>query len=156
LHHELAGLRLPLSLEPRTRDGRGGGAGADGEGLGARNDRPSRRAQMGGVRAGRCLVDFGGMHIAVTGASSGIGLATAELLAGRGARGSLIARRKAALDEVAGEVGANAAGYAADVGRKDQLDAALEAAAAHFAPVEGLFANAGLTGGFTPAVAFDP
>lgn len=101
-------------------------------------------------------MDFGGMHIAVTGASSGIGLVTAKLLASRGARVSLIARRKAALDEVAGEIGANAAGYAADVGRKDQLDAALEAAAAHFGPVEGLFANAGLTGGFTPAVAFDP
>ena len=101
-------------------------------------------------------MDFNGMHIAVTGASSGIGLVTAKLLAARGARVSLIARRKEALNEVAGEIGANASGFAADVGQKDQLDAALEAAAAHFGPVEGLFANAGLTGGFTPAVAFDP
>lgn len=101
-------------------------------------------------------MDFAGSHIAVTGASSGIGLVTAKLLARRGARVSLIARRKEALDEVAAEIGENAAGFVADVGQKDQLEAALEAAAAHFGPVQGLFANAGLTGGFTPAVAFDP
>ena len=101
-------------------------------------------------------MDFDGMHIAVTGASSGIGLVTARLLAARGARVSLIARRKEALNEVAGEIGSNASGFAADVGQKEQLDAALDAAAAHFGPIEGLFANAGLTGGFTPAVAFDP
>jgi len=101
-------------------------------------------------------MDFRGQHVAITGASSGIGLVTAKLLAARGARVSLIARRKEALDQVAGEIGDNAAGFAADVGQKHQLDAALEAAAAHFGPVQGLFANAGLTGGFTPAVAFDP
>ena len=101
-------------------------------------------------------MDFAGSHIAVTGASSGIGLVTAKLLASRGARVSLIARRREALDQAASEIGPNAAGFAADVGRKDQLDAALDAAAAHFGPVHGLFANAGLTGGFTPAVAFDP
>ena len=101
-------------------------------------------------------MNFDGMHIAVTGASSGIGLVTARLLAARGARVSLIARRKEALNEVAGEIGSNASGFAADVGQKDQLDSALDAAAAHFGPIEGLFANAGLTGGFTPAVAFDP
>ena len=101
-------------------------------------------------------MNFDGMHIAVTGASSGIGLVTARLLAARGARVSLIARRKEALNEVAGEIGANASGFAADVGQKDQLESALDAAAAHFGPIEGLFANAGLTGGFTPAVAFDP
>jgi NAD(P)-dependent dehydrogenase (short-subunit alcohol dehydrogenase family) len=101
-------------------------------------------------------MDFTGQHIAVTGASGGIGLVTAKLLARRGARVSLIARRKEALDEAAEEIGENAAGFAADVGQKDQLDASLEAAAAHFGPIHGLFANAGLTGGFTPAVAFDP
>jgi NAD(P)-dependent dehydrogenase (short-subunit alcohol dehydrogenase family) len=41
------------------------------------------------------------------------------------------------------------------VGVKAELDGALEAAAAQFGPIHGLFANAGLTGGFTPAVAFD-
>ncbi|KPL68831.1 short-chain dehydrogenase [Erythrobacter sp. SG61-1L] len=99
---------------------------------------------------------FKGMHIVVTGASSGIGLVSARMLAERGARVSLIARRKEMLDEAVASLGANAAGFAADVGDKAQLEAALEAAAAHFGPIEGLFANAGLTGGFTPAVSFDP
>jgi NAD(P)-dependent dehydrogenase (short-subunit alcohol dehydrogenase family) len=67
----------------------------------------------------------------------------------------LIARRKDKLDEAVAAIGGDAAGFAADVGDKAQLEHALEAAAAHFGPVQGLFANAGLTGGFTPAVAFD-
>jgi NAD(P)-dependent dehydrogenase (short-subunit alcohol dehydrogenase family) len=101
-------------------------------------------------------VDFHGQHIVVTGGSSGIGLVTARLLASRGARVSLIARRKELLDEAVAGIGEHAAGFAADVGDKAQLDGAIEAAAAHFGPIHGLFANAGLTGGFTPAVAFDP
>lgn len=101
-------------------------------------------------------MDLSGQHIVVTGASSGIGLVTADMLAARGAKVSLIARRAELLDEVVRKIGPNAAGFAADVGKKDELEAALDAASGYFGPIEGLFANAGLTGGFTPFTAFDP
>lgn len=101
-------------------------------------------------------MNFNGKHICVTGASSGIGLVAAKMLVERGARVSLIARRKELLDEVCAELGENAAGFAADVGDKAALEAALDGAADHFGPIEALFANAGLTGDFTPFSAFDP
>lgn len=101
-------------------------------------------------------MNFNGKHICVTGASSGIGLVAAKMLVERGARVSLLARRKEVLDEVCADLGDNAAGFAADVGDKAALEGALDAAAGHFGPVEALFANAGLTGGFTPFTAFDP
>ncbi len=99
-------------------------------------------------------MDFGGRHIAVTGASSGHRPRHREAARRARARVSLLARRKETLDAEAARIGANAAGFAADVGDKDQLERALDAAAAHFGPVQGLFANAGLTGGFIPAVDF--
>ena len=101
-------------------------------------------------------MDFDGMHIAVTGASSGIGLVTARLLAARGAAVTLIARRSDKLEQAKQAIGGKTAWAAADVGDKDQLDAALDAAVHQNGPIHGRFANAGLTGGFTPAVAFDP
>ena len=101
-------------------------------------------------------MNFDGMHIAVTGASSGIGLVTAKLLAARGAAVTLIARRSDKLEEAKQAIGGRTAWAAADVGDKDQLDKALDAAVHQNGPIHGLFANAGLTGGFTPAVAFDP
>lgn len=101
-------------------------------------------------------MDFGGQHIVVTGASSGIGLVTARLLAQRGAAVTLIARRADQLEAAKQELGGRTAWAAADVGDKAQLEAALDAAVHQNGPIHGLFANAGLTGGFTPAVAFDP
>ena len=101
-------------------------------------------------------MDFTGQHIAVTGASSGIGLVTAKLLAARGAAVTLIARRSDKLEQAKQAICGKTAWAAADVGDKDQLDAALDAAVHQNGPIHGLFANAGLTGGFTPAVAFDP
>jgi len=100
------------------------------------------------------MTDFAGRHVIVTGASSGIGLATARMLVARGAKVSMLARRREALEEEAARLGANAAAFAADVSDKAALEQALAAAAAHFGPVYGLFANAGLAGNFAPALSY--
>ena len=100
-------------------------------------------------------MQFNGQHIATTGASSGIGLVTAKMVHARGARVTLIARRSELLEEACAEMGDGAEWAVGDVGDKGQLEAALDTATAKNGPIEGLFANAGLTGGFTPFTLFD-
>ena len=99
-------------------------------------------------------MDFSGKHIAITGASSGIGLETARLLAQRGAKVTLIARRADKLEDATRNIGDNASFAAADVGNREQLEKALELAASENGAITGLFANAGLTGGFTPLLEY--
>jgi NAD(P)-dependent dehydrogenase (short-subunit alcohol dehydrogenase family) len=68
----------------------------------------------------------------VTGASSGIGAATARLLAAEGAEVALVARRGAELDTIAAEVGDRALAVVADVSDPDSARAAIRSTASHF------------------------
>ena len=94
----------------------------------------------------------------VTGASTGIGRATASMLASRGAKVFLVARNesrlKKASDEIAGEGGAVACA-AADVADRSALSLAIDAAERHFGAIDGLFANAGTGGRFSPLREYD-
>jgi len=98
---------------------------------------------------------FDGRHVVVTGASTGIGRATAGLLAARGAQVTLIARSEDRLRDAAEAIGDNARHAVADVGDRDQLLAALDSAEAGFGPIEALFANAGTPGRFAPVADYD-
>ncbi|MCX5215820.1 SDR family oxidoreductase [Kitasatospora sp. NBC_00240] len=100
-------------------------------------------------RAERCsLVDLASSHVIITGGSSGIGLATARLLAGRGARLSLIARGGSGLDVAAAELrgcGASVAVARADVADRAALGAAVAGLVAHHGPCDVLITCAGAT-----------
>ncbi len=104
------------------------------------------------------MTEFKGRHILVTGASTGIGRATARMLARRGARVSLIARSEATLQEAVAEIwseGGAAAYGMADVGDKSALLSVFDTAEGAFGPIEGLFANAGMGGSFAPFSDYD-
>jgi NAD(P)-dependent dehydrogenase (short-subunit alcohol dehydrogenase family) len=81
--------------------------------------------------------------ILVTGASSGIGRAVAELALAEGWRVGLMARREAELREVAGDH-ANALVVPGDVTRLADCEAAVAAIAARWGRLDALFNNAGI------------
>ena len=89
-----------------------------------------------------------GKTIIVTGASSGFGEAIAIACAAASANVSLVARRRAALEDVAAAArslkgGGQALVCPADVSDDAQIQAALEATRATFGPVDVLVNNAG-------------
>ncbi len=84
--------------------------------------------------------------IAITGASSGIGEATARLLASRGAALVLGARRTDRLDRIAGELeGSEVITVATDVTRRDDLDRLVRTAVDRFGRLDVLVSNAGIS-----------
>jgi NADP-dependent 3-hydroxy acid dehydrogenase YdfG len=83
----------------------------------------------------------------VTGASSGIGEATALALAARGAAVALVARRRDRLEKLAGEVqssGGSALVIEADVSESEQAQAAVERTVAELGRLDTLVNNAGV------------
>lgn len=88
-----------------------------------------------------------GKTILITGASTGIGAETARLLAARGAKVAIAARRKDKLDTVVADIaaqGGTARAYAMDVTDKAQVEATVAAAVGDFGRIDVLINNAGL------------
>ena len=83
-------------------------------------------------------------HVVITGASRGIGAAAARTFAEAGARVTLIARSRAAIAELAAEIGPRARAAVADVADARALGAAIGAAEGAFGPVAVLLNNAGV------------
>src|SRR6201985_1306729 len=84
-----------------------------------------------------------GKVVVVSGASMGVGRATAERFARDGATVVLLARRKLLLDEVAETIGANAVPIVTDVTCSTDVCAAFEQVAAQFGRVDILVNSAG-------------
>ncbi|MFD7776544.1 SDR family NAD(P)-dependent oxidoreductase [Streptomyces sp. NPDC059753] len=94
----------------------------------------------------------------VTGASSGIGAATARLLAEQGAAVALVARRKDRLDGLAAEItkaGGAALAVGADITDRAQAEAAVQQTIEQFGRLDILVNNAGLML-LGPVVGADP
>jgi NAD(P)-dependent dehydrogenase (short-subunit alcohol dehydrogenase family) len=92
---------------------------------------------------------FAGKVALVTGGSSGIGLATAKLLAQRGAKVYITGRRKKELDEAVLEIGPSATGIQGDVSRLGDIDKVYQTIREQNGKLDILFANAGI-GEFAP------
>jgi NADP-dependent 3-hydroxy acid dehydrogenase YdfG len=83
----------------------------------------------------------------ITGASSGIGLSTAKLLAAQGAKVALLARRKDVLEQAVNEIraaGGEALALAVDVTDQASVDAAAAAVEQAYGPANLVFNNAGV------------
>ena len=94
------------------------------------------------------MTGISGKVIAITGASSGIGDATARMLAERGAAVVLGARRTERLDKLAQEIcdrGGRAIACPTDVTRPEDLQRLADRAVAEFGRLDVLVSNAGIS-----------
>ncbi|MQP64759.1 glucose 1-dehydrogenase [Niveispirillum sp. SYP-B3756] len=99
------------------------------------------------------MTQLAGKVAIITGASSGIGQAAARLFARQGARLVLVARREAALAELAAEIsaaGSEAALVPGDVAEEATAAAAVKMAVERFGGLDIAFNNAGTMGESAP------
>lgn len=81
-------------------------------------------------------------HALITGGGTGIGAATARMLAAGGARVSLLGRRREPLESVAAESGGRV--FPADITSRSEMEAAFDAARAANGPLDFVILNAGV------------
>jgi short-subunit dehydrogenase len=84
------------------------------------------------------------MHVAITGASAGIGEALVRAWAARGTSVTLVARRKERLEQIAGEVGGKTFVRAADLADPERATDWIAPAEAALGPIDVLVNNAGV------------
>ncbi|MGW4481500.1 SDR family oxidoreductase [Rhodococcus triatomae] len=97
-------------------------------------------------------LDLSGRTAIVTGASRGIGLATAQALADAGANVVLTSRRQEAADEAAALIRGSAIGVGAHAVEEDQARRCIELTIEKFGRVDVLVNNAGTNPAFGPLI----
>lgn len=109
--------------------------------------RSAQQPEENHTMTGADKADIRNKVIAITGASSGIGRATALTLAARGATVVLGARRSDRVERLAGEIrerGGRAVAVATDVRRRDDLTRLVDTAVTDFGQLDVLVNNAGI------------
>jgi NAD(P)-dependent dehydrogenase (short-subunit alcohol dehydrogenase family) len=100
-------------------------------------------------------LDMTGRVAIVTGASRGIGLASAERLAAAGARVVLTSRKQDALDEAAAAIGERAVGFAAHAADADAAEACVRFTLERFGRLDVLVNNAAANPYYGPVMDID-
>ncbi|HET9689782.1 MAG TPA: SDR family oxidoreductase [Acidimicrobiales bacterium] len=100
-------------------------------------------------------VRLDGKVAVVTGASRGIGRATAQALAAAGASVMLTSRKAADLEKAVGEIGGDTAFFAANAGDEEAAAACLDATLERFGAVDLLVNNAATNPYYGPTVEID-
>jgi NAD(P)-dependent dehydrogenase (short-subunit alcohol dehydrogenase family) len=88
-----------------------------------------------------------GKSVLITGAARGIGAESARRLSKRGANVALVGLEGEELQRMAGECGANAVAFEADIRDTDALGAAVRGTVERFGGIDVLMANAGIASG---------
>lgn len=98
-------------------------------------------------------MDFKNKVALITGAGSGIGKASALMLAARGARVAVLSRTPSEISKTAQEIeaaGGEAISLVADVSLKADMESAVGAVISHWGKLDILIANAGINGVWAP------
>ena len=93
--------------------------------------------------------------VVVTGAASGLGLATARALASKGASLALIDNNAVGVAAAAESIGGDAIGIVADISNTDEIRAAIQQVANHFGAIDIVMAGAAITA-WGPVLLIDP
>ena len=90
------------------------------------------------------MSELRGRRVVISGASSGIGLETAQMLTSQGAEVCLTARREEALSSAVAEAGELAWSWSCDVSDAASVEALAQQVASRWGSIDGLVNSAGI------------